>query len=97
MPFLGLSVGEETNEVGLYGGRHVWLGPQCQSQATSQQSVRILEKFYPPDDWLSLRPLPILADVWLESGKTARAIEAVKRIQSIQIARPENIAIVIRQ
>jgi tetratricopeptide (TPR) repeat protein len=69
-------------------------GRIAEAERMAEQSVRILEKFYPADDWGLLRPLQILADVWLESGKTARARQAIERIQSIHITLPENIAIV---
>ena len=60
----------------------------------AEQSVPILEKSYPPDDWVLLRPLQIIAAVRLESGQTARARETVKRIQSIRILHPEDRAVV---
>jgi tetratricopeptide (TPR) repeat protein len=69
-------------------------GRTAEAERLAEQSVRILEKFYPPNDWVLLRPLQILADVRVESGQTARAREAVKRMQSIQIKGPVDSAIV---
>jgi tetratricopeptide (TPR) repeat protein len=69
-------------------------GRNAEAERLAEQSARILEKFYSPDDWVLLRPLQILAAVQLELGKTRRAREAVNRIQSIRIKRPEDRAIV---
>jgi tetratricopeptide (TPR) repeat protein len=69
-------------------------GRNAEAERLAEQSVRILEKFYSPDDWRLLRALQILAAVRLELGKTAQAREAVNRIQSIRIKRPEDGAIV---
>jgi tetratricopeptide (TPR) repeat protein len=69
-------------------------GRMTEAERLAEQSVRILEKFYPPDDLALLRPLQVLAAVRLESGKTGRAREAVNRIQSIRIKCPEDSAIV---
>jgi tetratricopeptide (TPR) repeat protein len=69
-------------------------GRTAEAERLAEQSVRILEKFYPPNDWTLLRPLQILAATRLESGKTARAREAVERIQSIRIQYPEDAAII---
>jgi tetratricopeptide (TPR) repeat protein len=70
------------------------LGRLAEAERLAERSVRILEQFYPPNDWVLLRPLQNLANVQLESGKTARAREIVKRIQSIRINGPEDRAIV---
>ena len=47
-----------------------------------------------PTDRMLLRPLQILAAAGLESGKTARAREAVRRMQSIRINGPDDSALV---
>jgi hypothetical protein len=65
-------------------------GHMAEAERLAEQSIRMLERFYPPDDWRLLRPLQILASVRLEKGKTARAREAIRRIQSIPIKRPED-------
>jgi tetratricopeptide (TPR) repeat protein len=69
-------------------------GRTADAEGMAEQGVRLLDQFYPPNDWMLLRPLQILAAVRLESGKTARAREAVKRIQAIQIKGPEDSAMV---
>jgi tetratricopeptide (TPR) repeat protein len=69
-------------------------GNIAEAERLAERSVRILERLYPPDDWTLLRPLQILAAVRLESGETARAREAIRRIQSIRIKRPEDSAVV---
>jgi len=51
-------------------------GRNAEAERLAEQSVQILEKFYSPDDWVLLRPLQILAAVWLELGKTAQARQA---------------------
>ena len=69
-------------------------GRNAEAERLAERSIGILEKFYPPDDWVLLRPLQILAAVRLELGHTAGAGEAVKRIQAIRIERPEDRAVV---
>jgi tetratricopeptide (TPR) repeat protein len=60
----------------------------------AERSVLILEKAFSPDDVVLLRPLQTLAAARFEQGKTARAREALKRMQSLQIQRPEDHALV---
>jgi tetratricopeptide (TPR) repeat protein len=70
------------------------LGRMSDAERLAEQSVKILDHFYPPNDWALLRPLQILAAIRLEAGNIARAREALRRIQSIPIERPEDRAIV---
>jgi len=69
-------------------------GHTVEAERLAEQSVHILEKLFPLDDWQLLRPLQILAAIRLESGKTAKAKEAVQRLQAVQIKHPEDSAIV---
>ena len=64
------------------------------AERLAEQSVLILEKTYPPDDVVLLRPLQILAAARFEQGKTARAREAFRRMLSIRIQGPEESALV---
>lgn len=70
------------------------IGHAVEAESLAEQSVHILEKLFLPNDWQLLRPIQILAAVRLESGKTAKAREAVERLQAIRIERPEDSAIV---
>jgi tetratricopeptide (TPR) repeat protein len=65
-----------------------------EAERLADRSVRIFEKFYEPTDPVLVRPLQILALVRLETGKTARAREAVKRMLSIRISAPVDAALV---
>jgi tetratricopeptide (TPR) repeat protein len=69
-------------------------GRPAEAERLAEQSVKVLERFYLPTDPVLLRPLQILAAVRLETGRTARAREAVKRIQSIPINGPKDSALV---
>ena len=69
-------------------------GRLAEAERLADRSVKTLEKFYQPTDPVLLRPLQILATVRLESGKTARAREAVRKIQSIRIDGPVASALV---
>jgi tetratricopeptide (TPR) repeat protein len=80
--------------LGRIAGITAVLGRLAEAERLAEQSVRVLEKFYPQNDWVFLRPLQILVSVRLESGNTARAREALRRIRSISIERPEDSAIV---
>jgi tetratricopeptide (TPR) repeat protein len=60
----------------------------------AERSVTILEKIYPPDDPILLRPLQIVAVASFEQGKTARAREAFQRMRAIRIERPSDRALV---
>ena len=69
-------------------------GRLAEAERLADRSVKALEKFYEPTDPVLVRPLQILALVRLETGKTARAREAVRRLQSIRISAPVDIALV---
>jgi tetratricopeptide (TPR) repeat protein len=69
-------------------------GRPAEAERLADLSVGVLEKFYSPTDPVLVRPLEILAAARLESGKTARAREAVKRMQSIPINVPKDSALV---
>jgi hypothetical protein len=56
--------------------------------------VAVLEKVYAPDDPVLLQPLQVLTVIRFEQGKTARAREAVKKMQSIRVERPQDRALV---
>jgi tetratricopeptide (TPR) repeat protein len=70
------------------------LGRVGDAERLAEESVRVLEKLYPPNDRVLLRPLQLIAAIRLESGRTAKARDAIKRIQAIRIERPEDSAIV---
>jgi tetratricopeptide (TPR) repeat protein len=70
------------------------LGRTAEAERLVERSVRILEKLYPENNWVLLRPLQILAAIQLESGKIARARETVQRLQSIQSKQPEDRALI---
>jgi tetratricopeptide (TPR) repeat protein len=65
-----------------------------EAERLADEAVRGLEKSYPPDDPVLLRPLQVLAAVRLESGTTAKARDAITRLQSLRIERPEDGAVV---
>ena len=68
-------------------------GRLAEAEQLAERSIRIVEGIYPPDSWMLLRPLQVLAAVRLESGKTAKAREVIRRIQSIHIEHPEDRAV----
>jgi len=68
-------------------------GRIADAERLAEQAVRILEKAYSSNDVLLLRPLQILATARFEQGKTGRARETFKRMQAIQIQRPEDRAL----
>src|SRR5215471_6654709 len=70
------------------------LGRLTDSERLAEQSLRILEPLYPPNDWVLLRPLQTLASVRLESGNIARARELLRRLRSARIECPEDRAVV---
>jgi tetratricopeptide (TPR) repeat protein len=69
-------------------------GRIADAERLAGRSVLILEKTCPPNDVVLLPPLRILAAARFEQGKTARARQALKRMQSIRIQRPEDSALV---
>jgi tetratricopeptide (TPR) repeat protein len=70
------------------------LGRTAEAERLAEESTAILERLYPQDNWMLLRPLQILAFVRLEAGHTAKAREDFRRIQSIRPEHPEDRAIV---
>jgi tetratricopeptide (TPR) repeat protein len=69
-------------------------GRIIEAERLAQRSVNILEKIYPPDDPVLLRPLQILAAARFEQGKFTRAREAFNRMRLIRLDRPEDRALV---
>lgn len=65
-----------------------------EAEVLAECSVSTLEKIYPPDDPMLLRPLYTLAGVHFELGETARARQTLKRIQSLRLDRLEDRALV---
>jgi tetratricopeptide (TPR) repeat protein len=70
------------------------LGHVADAERLAEHSLRILEKAYPRNDRMLMRPLQLLAVLRMESGRTARAREAVRRIQLMRIKYPEDRAII---
>ena len=68
-------------------------GRLAEGERLAGRSVAILEKLYPPDDPVLLRPLQILAANRLELEKRAKARETLKRLQSIRVEQPEDSAL----
>ena len=58
------------------------------AESYAYRSVGILERNYPPDDPILLRPLHMLAAVRFQQGKLAAAREAFQRMQRIPISLP---------
>jgi tetratricopeptide (TPR) repeat protein len=69
-------------------------GRVSEAEKLAERSLNILAKIYPPGDRALLRPLQILASARFEQHKTAGARQAVNRMQSIRIERPEDRALV---
>lgn len=69
-------------------------GRTADAERLAERSVLILEKAYSPADGVLLRPLQVLAAARFEQGKTARAREALTKMQSIRVERPEDHALV---
>jgi tetratricopeptide (TPR) repeat protein len=70
------------------------LGNIAEARRLAEQSIRILEKFYPQDDVVFLRPLQTLVSLRLEWGEFARAREALRRLETIGVRRPADSAII---
>jgi len=68
-------------------------GRIADAERLAERSVLILEKAYAPNDLILLRPLQTLAAARFELGKTAKAREAFKQMQAIQVQRPEDAAL----
>jgi tetratricopeptide (TPR) repeat protein len=69
-------------------------GRLSQAGGMALRAVHALEDSLPPGDPALLRPLRILGAAQFQQGKLAKAREALKRLQSIQITRPEQRALV---
>jgi tetratricopeptide (TPR) repeat protein len=69
-------------------------GRVADAERLAERSVLILEKAYAPDDGVLLHPLQVLAATRFEQGKTAKAREALKKMQSIRVELPEDQALV---
>jgi tetratricopeptide (TPR) repeat protein len=69
-------------------------GRPADAERLAERSVLILEKVYAPDDVALLRPLQVLAAARFELGKTAKAREALNKMQSIRVERSEDQALV---
>jgi tetratricopeptide (TPR) repeat protein len=65
-----------------------------EAERLAERAIKVLEKFHQPSDPVLLRPLQILAAVRLELGKTAKAREALGKMQSIRISGPVDTALV---
>jgi tetratricopeptide (TPR) repeat protein len=68
-------------------------GRLVEAERLAERSVKLLEATYPPYDIVLLRPLSILASTRFEQGKTARAREAFKKMQSIRTEQPADRAL----
>jgi tetratricopeptide (TPR) repeat protein len=68
-------------------------GRFSEAEQFGERALRALEGNYPSDDPVLLYPLHVLASVRFELGKTARARETFKRMQSIRIERPRDAAL----
>jgi tetratricopeptide (TPR) repeat protein len=69
-------------------------GHMAEAEILAQRALSILETSYPPGDLALLRPLQILAGARLAQGKTARAREALRKMESIRIERPQDRALI---
>ena len=68
-------------------------GRNADAERLAERSIVTLEKAYAPNDLILLRPLQTLAAARFELGKTAKAREAFKQMQAIQVQRPEDAAL----
>jgi len=64
------------------------------AEILAQRSLSILATSYPPGDLALLRPLQILAGARLAQGKTAKARDALRKMESIRIERPQDRALI---
>jgi tetratricopeptide (TPR) repeat protein len=69
-------------------------GRLAEAERLAERSVLMLEKAYSPDHVTLLHPLQVLAAARFELGKTARAREALRKMQAIRAERPEDQALV---
>ena len=69
-------------------------GRLAEAEVLEKRSLKILEKGYPPDDPVLLRPLQMLSQIQFEQRKIAKARETFQRLQSIPTERPADRAMV---
>jgi len=69
-------------------------GRLVEAEVLEKRSLEILEKGYPPDHPVLLRPLESLAQIELEQRKIAKARETFQRLQSIPTERPSDRTVV---
>jgi tetratricopeptide (TPR) repeat protein len=63
-------------------------GRLAEAEVLEKRSLKILEKSYPPDDPVLLRPIQLLSQIQFEERKIAKARETFQRLQSIPTERP---------
>ena len=64
------------------------------AELSAERAVHLLERIYPPEHPMLLRPLEVLAAARFEQGKMATAREAIQRMQAIRVERPRDMALV---
>ena len=69
-------------------------GRLVEAEVLEKRSLKVLEKGYPPDDPVLLRPLLSLAQIQFEQRKIAKARETFQRLQSIPTVRSADRAVV---
>jgi tetratricopeptide (TPR) repeat protein len=69
-------------------------GHMADAEILAQRSLSILATSYPPGDVALLRPLRILAGARLAQGKTAKARDALRKMESIRIEQPQDRALI---
>jgi tetratricopeptide (TPR) repeat protein len=69
-------------------------GRLAEAEVLEKRSLKILEKGYPPDDPVLLRPLQSLLQIQFEQRKIAKARETFQRLQSIPTERPADRAMI---
>jgi len=69
-------------------------GRLVEAEVLEKRSLKILEKGYPPDDPVLLRPLESLVQIQFQQREIGKARETFRRLQSISIERPADRAVV---
>jgi tetratricopeptide (TPR) repeat protein len=69
-------------------------GQLVEAEVLEKRSLKLLEKGYPPDDPVLLRPLLSLAQIQFEQREIAKARETSRRLQAIPTARSVDRAVV---
>jgi tetratricopeptide (TPR) repeat protein len=69
-------------------------GQLVEAEVLEKRSLKLLEKGYPPDDPVLLRPLLSLAQIQFEQREIAKARETFRRLQAIPTARSVDRAVV---